>query len=150
MFAVETKNELSEVVGADAQEVGHVGDLSRPPRRLGRLDHGPDLRSGPAAQNAAENLMHGANLVWTRDHWDQDPKLGACAGVNDCAQLCFESVGRPQEQLYSPARRTHEERRGFVATEIKKTHRRGLSLQTVKDRLQECELLCTRRPVRRI
>ena len=47
VVAAEAERELGEVVGAEAEEVGHLGQLVGADRRTRRLDHRPDRDVGP-------------------------------------------------------------------------------------------------------
>ena len=43
VVAAEPEDHLGQVVGAEREEVGHLGDVVAPHRGPGRLDHGADL-----------------------------------------------------------------------------------------------------------
>src|SRR5712692_11421474 len=148
MFAIQPENELGQVVGADAEKVGHVRDLAGSLYCLRCFDHRPDLGCGPAVHNSPEHVAHRTHLVRTRDHRDENAELDLRTGIRDGGKLSSQGLRRPEKQFDPSIAGSMKERRGLVAAEIEQANSRSLALEVVEDRSQESDMLPARGPPR--
>ena len=109
--AIHRHGVLHEIIGADAEEFGFLGQLVRDERGGRQFDHGADFDVVAVGDTAVGEFLFAflevrvgaAEFVDLSDHRIHQPDLPVVCGAQDGAELRFEKVRLGQTEADSPA-----------------------------------------------
>ena len=147
--AAETENRCGEVIGAEEEEVGDLGEFVRAVDGLRKLDHDAERRLCDAQpqRDLTDQAADGDHLVGTADHGQHDLRAGPPADVQHGRELSAERAWVGEQRVEALLVRC-QERRQLVVAEVEQPYGDRLIVEHGDGR-QRGSVRLLARPVRR-